>query len=442
MSAGAGVGALPSLPARLLPQRAPYRLVEGNTHLDVAVPQVVGAPVLNHELTSIANSFVRSFRRTIRQQAGMGSRRYHGMMIDWQLIGWSPRAIGIEVWVTQQHGPRVTTDRHTVWYDRSARKLLALPDLFRADTWPQVRQAIASSQAGSARAATHDRRGWVDRRLLEGTGPVFGFSAAGNLLLTPATRPPAGATPVSVRLDGRTLQPFLSSAGMFLRASARAKPRLQHPTRADCAREKCLALTFDDGPAAYTPRLLALLEQRRAAATFFVLGSRVQQAPEILAEIKSAGMEIGNHSTNHHDLTSLSNSQMRRDLRETNRVITAVTGRRPRLMRPPYGARNRRVDGVARQLGMPEILWNVDTLDWRYPDSKRLTNTVLRSAGRGSILLMHDAVNRSTITAMPAIIDQLQHRGFRLVTVSQLLGTTRPGRVYRREPTASAKRRS
>jgi peptidoglycan/xylan/chitin deacetylase (PgdA/CDA1 family) len=83
---------------------------------------------------------------------------------------------------------------------------------------------------------------------------------------------------------------------------------------------------------------------------------------------------------------------------------------------------------------MSEILWNVDTLDWRYPDSRRLTNTVLRSARRGSIVLLHDAVNRSTITAMPAIIDQLQDRGFRLVTVSQLLGTTRPGRVYRRAP--------
>ena len=179
-------------------------------------------------------------------------------------------------------------------------------------------------------------------------------------------------------------------------------------------------------------RLLALLQQRQAAATFFVVGSRVQQAPEIVAEMKAAGMEVGNHSTNHYSLTSLSDTQMRSDLKETNRAISAVIGRRPRLMRPPYGARNHRVDAVARQLRMPEILWNVDTLDWRYPDSSRLTNTVLTSARPGSIVLMHDAINRSTITAMPAIIDQLQHRGFRLVTVSQLLGATRPGHVYRR----------
>ena len=76
-------------------------------------------------------------------------------------------------------------------------------------------------------------------------------------------------------------------------------------------------------------------------------------------------------------------------------------------MRPPFGARNHRIDAVARQLGMPEILWNVDTMDWRYPDSSRLTNTVLTSARPGLIVLMHDAINRSTITAMPAIIDQL-----------------------------------
>jgi peptidoglycan/xylan/chitin deacetylase (PgdA/CDA1 family) len=364
------------------------------------------------------------------------------MMIDWQLIGWSPRAIGIEVWATQQHGLRLTTDRRTVWYDRSANKLLALPGLFRADTWPQARQAVTDSLAVGARGASHDRRGWVDRRLLDKAGPAFGFSATGDLVLTPATRPPAGATPVSVRLDGSTLQPLLSSAGLFLRASARPTPGQQNPTKVDCSREKCLALTFDDGPAAYTPQLLALLQQRRAAATFFVLGSRIQQAPEILAEVAAAGMEIGNHSTNHHDLTSLSRSQTRSDLSETSRVITAVTGRRPRLLRPPYGARNRSVDSVAKQLGMPEILWNVDTLDWRYPNSRRLTNTVLRSPQRGSIILMHDAINRSTITAMPAIIEQLQRRGFRLVTVSQLLGTTQPGHVYSRGPTASANRHS
>ncbi len=388
--------------------------------------------MLNHELRSIANSFVRSFRRTIRQQADAGRGRYHAMMIDWQLIGLSRRAIGIEVWVTQQHGTRVSTDRHTVWYDRSTHKLLTLPDLFRADTWPQARQAMTSFLARSANAASHNRRRWLDRTMLEEAGPAFGFSATGDLVLTPATRPPAGATPVSVRLDGRALQPFLGSAGLFLRASARPTPRQHRPTKVDCSREKCLALTFDDGPAAYTPQLLALLQSQGAAATFFVLGSRVQQAPEILAEVNAAGMEIGNHSTNHHDLTSLSTSGTRSDLRETNRAITAVIGRPPRLLRPPYGARNRRVDSVARQLGMPVILWNVDTLDWRYPDSRRLTHTVLRSARRGSILLMHDAVNRSTIAAMPAIIDQLQDHGFRLVTVSQLLGTTRPGQVYRR----------
>ncbi len=154
-------------------------------------------------------------------------------------------------------------------------------------------------------------------------------------------------------------------------------------------------------------------------------------------------MEIGNHSTNHHDLTSLSSSQMRRDLSETNRVVSAVTGRRPRLMRPPYGARNRRVDSVAGQLGMAEILWNVDTLDWRYPNSRRLTHKVLEfGAARLHRAACMTPINRSTITAMPAIIDRLQHRGFRLVTVSQLLGTTRAGHVYRLAPTASANRRS
>jgi peptidoglycan-N-acetylglucosamine deacetylase len=86
---------------------------------------------------------------------------------------------------------------------------------------------------------------------------------------------------------------------------------------------------------------------------------------------------------------------------------------------------------VTKELGMAEVIWSVDTLDWKYPNAPRLRGVVLGSARRGSIILMHDAINRSTIDAIPTIVEQLQRRGFQLVTVSELFGNhIVPGKIY------------
>jgi peptidoglycan-N-acetylglucosamine deacetylase len=405
-------------------------VIDTNSSLDVEVPRVADAPVLTERLKNLADGYVRSFRRTVRQQSGKG--RYHGMSIDWQLIGRSRRVIGVEMWVTQQHGTLITIARRTVWYDQATRHLLELSNLFQAASWHAVERAMVHALI-KAGLPTRSPRAATAQALLRGGRPAFGFSAKGELVLTfAAPAPPSGVQPVSLKLQGAAIGSQLSPAGLQVRDSARSTSAPQPSASPDCRRHRCLALTFDDGPSSFTPGLVALLRQRKVAATFFLVGERVQQAPDLLADMNAAGMEVGNHSTYHHDLTSLPAATMRTDLRETSRLIAAVTGHEPRLMRPPYGARNRKVDRVAKELGMTEILWDVDTLDWRYPDAPRLTRVVQGSARQGSIVLMHDAINRTTITAMPAIIDRLQRRGFQLVTVSQLLGTTRPGQVYRR----------
>lgn len=432
------VAALPTLPHGLVHQKAAYRVVDGDVHLDVAVPQLTGTPVLNRRLRDVADTFVLSFRRTLRREAGRGPGRYHAMTVGWQLVGQSKQTTGIQLWIAQQHGLRVEIDRVTVWYDASAQKVLAPKDLFAPAAWPAAEGSIAEALSSRPAGARTVRDALDARGAPEGNGPTFGFTAAGDLALTFAPRLLSEKTePVSLRLAGDRLGSRLSKAGLAARAAAQAHQPWPAAPGIDCAKRKCVALTFDDGPGSYTAELVAILQQRKVQATFFLVGDRIVQAPDVLAVVHSAGMEVGNHSTEHRDLTTLESGDMKRDLAATSQAIAAVTGRRPTLLRPPYGARNNSVDKVSQELGMVEVLWDVDTLDWRYANSARVTKTAMRLVRRGSIILLHD-VFRTTVASVPDLIDELHRRGFSLVTVSQLLGDRPvPGQVYRRRSVPS-----
>lgn len=199
----------------------------------------------------------------------------------------------------------------------------------------------------------------------------------------------------------------------------------------DCTVLKCIALTFDDGPGSYTPRLLDYLESARVKATFFLVGNRVDSYPTTIRRMKSLGMEVGNHSWDHTDLTTLSSTAITWQLSTTQNAIAGITGARPTVMRPPYGAHTTTSDALAGQQGLAVILWNIDTLDWKYPDPARIRSVVVNNASRGAIVLMHD-IHSTTVDAVPGIISDLKARGYTLVTVSELLGSPRPGVVYSR----------
>jgi peptidoglycan/xylan/chitin deacetylase (PgdA/CDA1 family) len=199
----------------------------------------------------------------------------------------------------------------------------------------------------------------------------------------------------------------------------------------DCARIKCVALTFDDGPGEHTGRLLDLLGERGVRATFFVIGEMVAQDPggQTTRRIVAEGHEIGNHTWSHPALAALPREAVRRELKNTDDIVERLTGVRMRMMRPPYGATDKAVAAVTRGEGLAQILWNVDTLDWL----DRNAAVVIRRAGKaepGSIILLHD-IHRSTVDAMPAILDALSRKGYTFVTVSELYGRTPvPGKMY------------
>jgi peptidoglycan/xylan/chitin deacetylase (PgdA/CDA1 family) len=188
-----------------------------------------------------------------------------------------------------------------------------------------------------------------------------------------------------------------------------------------------IALTFDDGPnATLTPKLLDLLAARHLKATFFVVGQNAADHPDILKRAVREGHEIANHSWSHPNLGKMSDDAVRRELQKTDDAITAAIGKRPTLMRPPYGSITaRQKKWIHEEFGYRIILWDVDPLDWKRPGPSVVTARILKETKAGSIVLSHD-IHPPTLEAMPATFDQLMKKGFKSVTVTELLGMATP----------------
>lgn len=188
-----------------------------------------------------------------------------------------------------------------------------------------------------------------------------------------------------------------------------------------------IALTFDDGPnATLTPKLLDLLAARHLKATFFVVGQNAADHPEILKRAVREGHEIANHSWSHPNLARMSDEAVRRELQKTDDAITAAIGKRPTLLRPPYGSITaRQKKWIHEEFGYRIIIWDVDPLDWKRPGPSVVTARILKETKAGSIVLSHD-IHPPTIEAMPATFDQLMRKGFKSVTVTELLAMATP----------------
>ena len=182
--------------------------------------------------------------------------------------------------------------------------------------------------------------------------------------------------------------------------------------------DACVALTFDDGPDdALTPTLLSVLESRGVTATFFVVGYRAALWPNIVRRAAADGDEIANHSWNHPQLTALNSAAAARQLSRTDDQVSQIIGRRPSIIRAPYGSLSYRIAALDSR---PFIGWDVDTEDYIHFSRSRIANRAISRVRNGSIVLMHD-IHRATVAAVPDIIDGLRARGFRFVTVSALI---------------------
>jgi len=188
-----------------------------------------------------------------------------------------------------------------------------------------------------------------------------------------------------------------------------------------------IALTFDDGPsAANTPRLLEMLAARKIKATFFVVGRCVQEHPEVLKRTVAEGHEIGNHSWSHPKLSSMSDAAVHAEIKKTHDAVLAAAGVAPKSFRPPYGAFTERQQRWAfQEFGYPTILWTVDPFDWKKPGPKVVAQRILSETKPGAIILVHD-IHKQTVDAIPEVLDGLLAKGFKFVTVSELLAMDQP----------------
>ena len=188
-----------------------------------------------------------------------------------------------------------------------------------------------------------------------------------------------------------------------------------------------IALTFDAGANAECfEDLITALENARVRSTFFITGNFAQRNRQCAAAITKHGHEVGNHTWNHLNLTQQSDDVVREEISRAEIFLTELTGQNPRpLWRAPYGERNDRVLRIATNLGYRSIYWTLDSLDGVEPvkTSQFLIDHITRKSDSeldGAIILMHVGV-KSTADALPAIVANLQGRGFHFVTVSKLL---------------------
>ena len=187
-----------------------------------------------------------------------------------------------------------------------------------------------------------------------------------------------------------------------------------------------VALTFDDGPSAkFTPELLKILADRHVKATFFLIGKNVQAHPEIVKEEVAEGHDVESHSWDHPNLGILPDDKVRSELQLTDDAIFNAAGVHPKMLRPPYGslAHGQRI-WINKEFGYKIIFWSVDPLDWKNPGAPTVASRIISEAKPGDIILSHD-IHAGTIQAMPEVIDTLRAKGFKFVTVPELLAMNR-----------------
>jgi len=196
-------------------------------------------------------------------------------------------------------------------------------------------------------------------------------------------------------------------------------------------RSKQLALTYDDGPNdPHTLRLLEVLAKHNVKATFFLIGRYVEQRPNIVREVVTAGHIVGNHTFSHPNLIFASAPQTRTQLQECQQAITRAIGQHSPLFRPPFGGRRPETLRIARSLGLLPVMWNVSAQDWKGYSADEIKQRIRRQLRGGDVILLHDGshtgmgVDRSqTVIATDLLIPEAKSEGFEFVTIPEMIKT-------------------
>jgi peptidoglycan-N-acetylglucosamine deacetylase len=415
------------------------RLVSDNSESTSCVwatsyPDVPGASAM----TAAMKKYVQESRATFRSTC----QEDHGELnISHQFLVASGDVLGVRLSARDGSSASSGLSSRAYWYDGKAgayRSALALvADGSRGAFVTALKNQLKGREGTDADTL---KEAFADRSDLTSVLDDMAFTADGGLQVTfnAGTVGAGAAGSYIVTLSKATVTPWLSAFGRraqhqtvqpsrSLDLGATSTPTAAAPTYTasgdddtDCKRVRCIALTFDDGPAApETATLLTYLAQYNARATFFTVGQNVVAHPDLVRAEAHAGNEVGNHSWNHPDLTKLTAEQVAYQLGRTSAAIKAATGKAPTLFRPPYGAVNSNVRGATT---LSPVLWTLDTEDWKYPDAAKVAQTVIGKVKRNDVVLMHD-IHPTSVAAVPEILRTLRASGYHFVTVSHLRAT-------------------
>lgn len=190
--------------------------------------------------------------------------------------------------------------------------------------------------------------------------------------------------------------------------------------------KKRIALTFDDGPdKVNTPKILDILAKNNVRATFFLLGENVERYPEIAERIKNEGHQIGNHSWSHPNFREMENKTViDKEIMPTSEKIEKITGKFPRLLRPPFGAINDQTIETLKEDNWKIVNWSIDSYDWNIPQNNyyEIVSRIQRLHHLGGIILLHNNINnKSTVKALPALIEFLEKENYEFNTINELI---------------------
>lgn len=173
----------------------------------------------------------------------------------------------------------------------------------------------------------------------------------------------------------------------------------------------------------FIPTILETLKKQEVQATFFFDGSWVKKNPDLAKTVHKAGHEIGNHAYSHPDLKNFSTSQTMNELTKTNDIIEETIGTKPLWFAPPSGSFNQETVNIARELEMMTILWTVDTVDWKKPETSAMVTRVVNEVDNGSMILMHPT--KPVAEGLEQMITTIKEKGYQLGTVSEMMSEDR-----------------
>jgi peptidoglycan-N-acetylglucosamine deacetylase len=283
------------------------------------------------------------------------------------------------------------------------------------------------------------RAAWRRRRARRRVAGLVAALAIGGVVLGVVVVPSGSSTPSRAVSASRHAsvgtRPVMPQRVRLVRPGAAAQARavarvLGYTSYVQLAgrRRRDVALTFDDGPGRYTSQILGVLRRLHAQATFFVIGRWARAYPRLVASEVQAGSEVGDHTETHPPLALLSPAAQAAEITDAAQAINHAGAPSPTLFRPPYGSFDQATLQILRADGMLMVLWSADTKDYTRPGVSKIIYTAVSGAQPGAIILMHDGGGdrTQTIAALPRIIERLRQRGFRLVTISELIAADPP----------------